>query len=82
MPSKIGEGSTVIEMLAAIEGVSDRLLERALIQSVLVDHFGSRLVNEARFQRVVDQVVETLQHEPETRDMLGATVKALRAESR
>jgi hypothetical protein len=45
----------------AIEGLDDRRLKRALIEDVLTDQFGAALVNDAKFQQVVDRVTETIE---------------------
>jgi hypothetical protein len=49
-----------IQALAAIEGVDERVLKRAIVQSLLAESLGSGFVNEAEFQQVVDKVVATL----------------------
>ena len=75
-------GVRSVEALASLEGVSDHQLGRALIQSVLTEHFGADLLNEAKFQRVIDQVTETIEQEPDAARLLGRTLGELRSGAR
>lgn len=72
----------VVQSLAVAEGLGDRELGRALVQSLLTDHFGRDLVNDAKFQRVVDRVTETLEADPTSAQLLADTVRQLRASAR
>src|ERR1700722_14974053 len=54
-----------LRTLAAVEGVGERQLGRALVQSILADQFGAGLVNDAKFHQVVDRVAETIDGEPD-----------------
>lgn len=67
-----------LQALAALEGVDDRRLRRALIQNVLADQFGGDLLNEARFQQVVDRVTETLEQDTAGLRLLDRVVTELR----
>lgn len=64
--------------LAAVDSVDEYQLRRAIIQGILGDHFGSAVVNEARFQQVVDRVVLAIASDDDARallDRVGADLK-------
>jgi len=71
-----------VRALAAVEGMDVRHLRRALIQNLLSDLFGPRLVNEAQFQQVVDRVTEAIEEDPETARLLQRVVGDLKAAAR
>jgi hypothetical protein len=75
-------GPTPLQALAAVADVDDRQLGRALIQGVLSDYFGPQVINDARFQQVVDRVDETLRSEPEAAALMQRLVRELRASNR
>lgn len=64
--------------MARLDGVDDRMLGRALIQSILADHFSPRVINEAKFQQVVDRVVDTLRDDDAGARLLANIVRELR----
>ncbi len=66
----------------AVEGVDDRQLKRALIQSVLSDQLGSKLVNDAQFQQVVERVTNALEGDPNGGQLLNRAIQELRAAAR
>ena len=66
----------------AIEGLDDRRLKRALIEDILTDQFGTALVNDARFQQVVDQVTEAIEADAEGGAIFSRVVEDLRAGTR
>ena len=68
-----------VRALAAIEGVNDGQLKRALVQNILTDRFGSRLVNDAKFQQVVDRVTETIEQDVGSASLMTRLVGELRA---
>jgi hypothetical protein len=62
----------------AIGGLDDRRLKRALIEDILTDQFGTALVNDARFQQVVDQVTEAIDADADGAAILSRVVDDLR----
>jgi hypothetical protein len=71
-----------LQALAAVETLDDRQLRRALVQNILVEALGSQLLNDAKFQRVVDRVTETLEADPAMGRLLGRLVGELRLSAR
>jgi hypothetical protein len=68
--------------LARAEGTPDRLLKRALVQSILNDQFSAEVVGEARFQQVIERVTDALAADPEAQRLLVRMVEDLKAEAR
>jgi hypothetical protein len=68
--------------LAAAGGVSERQLRRALVQTLLAEQFGADLINDARFQQVVDQVTETIDAHPGAARLIGRVTQQLRGAAR
>ncbi len=68
-----------VHALAAVAGISDHQLGRALIQRVLAEQFGAQAINEPKFQAVVTRVTETLEQEPSAALLLSRVLKDLRA---
>lgn len=68
-----------VHALAALEGADDQQLERALVQALLAEQLGRRLLNDARFQLVVDQVTETLRQDANGKALLARLTGELRA---
>lgn len=75
-------GHAALEALMAVEGVDDRQLKRALIQTVLADQFGSDRINDAQFQQVVERVTSALESDPSGSQLLSRVVEDLRAAAR
>jgi len=67
-----------LRALAATETVDDHQLRRALIQNILLDQFGHGLVNEMKFQQVVERVTEALEADPAGTALLNRCVVELR----
>jgi hypothetical protein len=75
-------GMSAAQALAAIDDVDERHLRRALIQGLLSDQFGSNVINEARFQQIVDRVLGAIEDDDAGRALLDRISKDLRAASR
>ncbi len=71
-----------LRALAAVENVDERQLRRALIQNILSEQFGAEMINDARFQQVVDRVTETIEGEADAARLLGRVTRELRAAAR
>lgn len=67
-----------VQALAAVDGVDDGQLGRALIQGILVEQFGSDVINDAKFQQVVDRVTETLASDEDGSQLMARVVGELR----
>ncbi|HEX7759154.1 MAG TPA: hypothetical protein VF459_06620 [Caulobacteraceae bacterium] len=68
-----------LQALAAIEGVDDRQLGRAVLEGILAEEFGQALVNEAKFQQIVDRVAEAIAGDQGSDQLMSRTLGALRA---
>lgn len=55
---------------------SDHLLKRAFIEQILVSGLGDHLVNEAKFQEMVDEVLKTLTQDQELGLLLEVVIGA------
>ena len=75
-------GINSVHALAAVEGIDDHQLGRALIQSILSEELGPDLINEAKFQQVVDRVTDALEAEPSSSRLLTRMLAELRASAR
>lgn len=77
---QIGEsGAAMIAALAGVEALDDRQFHRALIQNILVEKFGQRVVNEAQFQQMVDRVTTLIETDDAARLVLARVADDLRA---
>ena len=63
----------------AIGSLDDRRLKRALIENILADQLGPALINDARFQQVVDQVADAIDADSDGAALLSRTIADLRA---
>lgn len=81
-PSSTKPPFATVQALAAVESLDDRELRRALVQHILADRFGRPLINDARFQQVVDKVTETMQRDRGASRLLERMVGELRASAR
>jgi hypothetical protein len=68
-----------IRALASLDGVDERGMRRAFIQTLLADQFGQRLLNDAQFQQVVERVTDAIEADPATTRLLSRLLSDLRA---
>lgn len=81
-PSKGADGPArkdQVRAVAAIGGLDDRQLKRALIEDILADQFGPALRNDARFQQVIDRVTEAIEADAGGAALFERAVAGLRA---
>lgn len=71
-----------LKALAAMEAVDDHQLRRALVQNILADQFGHGLVNDTKFQQVVERVTEALESDEGGALLLNRFVGELRSVAR
>ena len=71
-----------LHALAAVEGIDDHQLGRALIQNILAEQFGTEVLNEAKFQQIVDRVTETLADDAGSAELMSRLLVELRASAR
>lgn len=71
-------GLTAAQALAAIDDVDEHQFRRALIQGLLTDQFGQEMLNEARFQQVVDRVVSAIESDAIGRGLLDRISREIR----
>jgi hypothetical protein len=64
---------------AARAGAEERKLRRTIVEQLLVDRFGSALVNEARFQQIVDQVSELMAADTDLSVLFSSVIAEVRA---
>lgn len=64
---------------SAIDALDDRRLKRALIENILADQLGAGLINDAKFQQVIDQVTEAIDADADGALLLARTIADLRA---
>jgi len=81
-PSAQSSRSGGVQPLAAVADIDDRQMRRSLIQGILTDQFGTDLLNDAKFQHVIDQVIETLGENEQGARLLDRMVGELRAAAR
>lgn len=67
-----------LQALAALERVDDHQLRRALVQNILADQFGSGLINDPKFQQVVERVTEALEGDETGSLLINRCVTELR----
>jgi hypothetical protein len=72
-------GRSAVRGAAAIEELDDRKLRRVIVENILADQFGGGLVNEARFQQIVDQVADAIAADEHGALVLAQVVADLRA---
>ncbi len=64
----------------ARQGLDDSALQRLIVEHLLVEQFGSQLVNDAKFQQIVDRVMNMIMTDKRTRSLLDQSLVQLRAD--
>lgn len=59
-----------LKALAQLQELSNEEFERTLIQGLLIDEFGEAVVNDPRFQKMVDKVLAIISSDMQTRQLL------------
>lgn len=59
-------------------GLDDEQMRRSLVELLLADQFDPAIVNEVKFQQIVDRVAEAMASDPEVLDLLTKTASELR----
>jgi hypothetical protein len=72
-------GRSAVRGAAAIEELDDRKLRRVIVENILADQFGGGVINEARFQQIVDQVAEAIEADDRGALVLAEVMSDLRA---
>jgi len=58
---------------------TDHEARRALVEQLLANQFGNELLNQARFQQIIDQVTAVLEADPELSGMMAEVLRDLPA---
>lgn len=67
-----------ISELAAQAGADDRSLRRTIVEQLLTEHLGTDLVNEPRFQQVVERVTELIAADDQLASVLAEVMGEVR----
>jgi hypothetical protein len=73
------KGMDAVQALAAVENLDQRQFKRALIQTLLAENFGSALINDAKFQQIVDRVTDTVGSEPAAARLMDRAIAELKS---
>jgi hypothetical protein len=81
-PGKKTESSSLqpsaLQQLAAVEDIDERTLRRALVQNLLVEHFGHGVLNDAQFQQIVSRVDRAIEEDADAVMLVSQILKELR----
>src|ERR1700749_415705 len=67
-----------VRALAAMDGVDERSLRRAIIQNLLADQLDPSLINDAQFQQLVTRVTDAIEDDREASELMLRVVADLR----
>lgn len=68
-----------LKALAGVEEFGHDEFERALVQGMLIDEFGEGIINDPRFQHLVDQVWKIISGDEQSRHLFAEAKKELLA---
>ena len=81
--SATGENTGLrVEALAALRGLPQEDVERALLRMLLIDEMGEAIGNDPKFQGVIDRVHRLIKSDRETNQLMGRALEVLRAENK
>ena len=66
-----------LKALAQLEDLNSDDFERTLIQGLLIDEFGEGIVNDPRFQKLVEKVLAIISSDQQTRQLLMGAKREL-----
>jgi hypothetical protein len=72
------EATKAIADRFARDGGSDAALRRTLVEQLLAEQFGTSLVNEAKFQQIVDRVTSAIKSDPSTSQIFEQVIAELK----
>jgi hypothetical protein len=72
------EATKAIAGRFARDGGSEAALRRTLVEQLLADQFGAGLVNEPKFQQLVDRVASAMEGDPGVAELLEQVVAELK----
>lgn len=79
--AKAASGLEVAKAIAIDGSPDDRQVRRALVEGILVEQFGERVLNEAKFQQVVEDVAKTLEEDAQSADLVTQVLRSLRSQT-
>jgi len=68
---------TALAALVASKGLDDYDTHRALVEYLLGTSFGDEMINQAKFQQMVEQVTHTMESDPELSRMMSEVLRRL-----
>ena len=68
------EATRIVAGRVVTAGGKDQQLRRVIVEQLLMERLGAALVNEAKFQAIVDQVAEMIADDPNAGAMLAEVV--------
>lgn len=69
-----------VRALAGVEAADTRQIQRLFLQEILAEQFGEVLIQDAKFQAVVDGVLDTLSKDETGNALLNRVVKDIAAQ--
>jgi hypothetical protein len=79
--SEKSQGSPIqpsaLQQLAAVENIDEGTLRRALVQNLLVEHFGQAVLNDAQFQQIVSRVARAIEEDADTAQLIAQVLGEL-----
>jgi hypothetical protein len=72
------EATKAIAGRFARDGGSDAALRRTLVEQLLADQFGAGLINDTKFQQLVDKVATAMEADPGVAELLEQVIAELK----